>query len=97
MSYFMEEFNTNDSSELELIIRRQHAHKRFLRTQAQMLRQELDLEDELLEQYPEMAGFIHQLNTAEIAAQQKGVEAQYSELQQGRITRFINRLFPGID
>lgn len=93
----MEEFNTDDSSELELLIRQQHAQRRFLKTQARLLEQELFLEDELLEQYPEMAGFIYQLNNAETAAHHKGIAAQYADIQQNRRTRFVNRLFPGID
>lgn len=96
MSYFMEELSMDDS-EWELLIRRQHAQRRFLKTQAQMLRQELELEDELLNENPEIAGFIHQLNSAELAAHQQGIQSQYSNLQQERRTRFLSRLFPGID
>lgn len=86
-----------DDSEWELLIRRQHAKRRFLRTQAHLLQEELELEDELLNENPEMAGLIHQINSAEIAAHQQGIQSQYSSLQRERRTRFLGRLFPGID
>ncbi|BBD62796.1 hypothetical protein NIES2109_56460 (plasmid) [Nostoc sp. HK-01] len=43
-------------------IRRRHNQRRFLRRNAQLLQQELELEDELLESNPELAQMIHDLN-----------------------------------
>lgn len=84
--------------ELEFHIRRQHAQRRYQIAQSQLLQQELDLEDELLNEYPEMTEFIYQINQAEIARQQQGFgEEIQTDLKMGRRTGFINRLFPGIE
>jgi hypothetical protein len=93
----MEGLNMNDD-ELEAHIRRQHALFRYQRSQAQLLNQELDLEEQLLNEYPEMAGFIHQLNTAETSRKQRGFSDEMQpDLKATRRTKFINRLFPGIE
>ncbi|MDM9580247.1 hypothetical protein [Nostoc sp. GT001] len=44
----------------------------FLHRNAQMLQQELDLEDELLAENPELAQAVHAFNMQEILAQQQG-------------------------
>ncbi|MFN6455732.1 MAG: hypothetical protein RM022_026530 [Nostoc sp. EfeVER01] len=53
-------------------IRRRHNHQMFLHRNAQMLQQELDLEDELLAENPELAQAVHAFNMQEILAQQQG-------------------------
>jgi hypothetical protein len=97
MSYFTEESDMDDW-ELEAIIRRQHSRRRYQRSQVELLQQELELEDELLTQNPEMAGFIYQLNSAESARQQQGFsEEMQPDLKSQRRSRFMSRLFPGIE
>ncbi|MEH1828294.1 MAG: hypothetical protein V7L22_23655 [Nostoc sp.] len=46
----------------------------FLRRNAQLLQQELELEAELLEENPELVQVIHSLNMQEIQSNQQGLE-----------------------
>lgn len=97
MNYFMEGLNMSDD-ELDALIRRQHAERRYQQTQGQLLRQELDIEEQLLNEHPEMAGFIYQINTAETLRQQQGFSDEMQpDLKIERRTRFVNWLFPGIE
>lgn len=79
----------------EAYIRHYHNQQRQLRTHAELLQQELDLEDQILAENPEMADSIHQLNTAEISAQQQGMQQSFKFT--GNTGRgLIGRIFPGI-
>ncbi|MBN3958671.1 hypothetical protein [Nostoc sp. NMS8] len=55
-------------------IRRRHNQQMFLRRNAQMLQQELELEDELLTENPELAQAVHAFNMQEIQSNQRGVQ-----------------------
>ncbi|QLE45220.1 hypothetical protein FD723_33400 (plasmid) [Nostoc sp. C052] len=58
----------------ESLIRQRHNQQMFLRRNAQLLQQELELEAELLEENPELAQVIHSLNMQEIQSNQQGLE-----------------------
>ncbi|MCC5619734.1 hypothetical protein LC605_32900 [Nostoc sp. CHAB 5836] len=58
----------------ESLIRQRHNQQMFLRRNAQLLQQELELEAELLEENPELAQIIHSLNMREIQSNQRGVQ-----------------------
>jgi hypothetical protein len=58
----------------ESLIRRRHNQQMFLRRNAQLLQQELELEAELLEENPELAQTIHSLNMQEIQSNQRGLQ-----------------------
>ncbi|AUB35571.1 hypothetical protein COO91_01461 [Nostoc flagelliforme CCNUN1] len=77
-------------------IRRRHNQQMFLRRNAQLLQQELELEAELLEDNPELAQAVHAFNLQEIQAQQQGS----SGVMQGDSTRkeqsVWSRFFPGL-
>ena len=54
-------------------MRRRHNQQMFLRRNAQLLQQELELEAELLIENPELAQVINSLNMQEIQAHQQGL------------------------
>ncbi|RUR77041.1 hypothetical protein PCC6912_40000 [Chlorogloeopsis fritschii PCC 6912] len=53
-------------------IRSFYARQRAMLARENLLHQELQLEQELLDEYPEMAEFIHQINTVEMEMKSKG-------------------------
>ncbi|MCG6138795.1 MAG: hypothetical protein MET45_30090 [Nostoc sp. LLA-1] len=67
--YYEDRLNLSEAQ-----IRRHHQKERFRRRNAELLQQELELEDELLQENPELAQQIHALNAAEIQAQQAGFQ-----------------------
>lgn len=78
-------------------IRRRHNQQMFLRRNAQLLQQELELEAELLEGNPELAQAVHAFNLQEIQAQQQGsfgfMQGDLTPKEQSVWSRF----FPGLD
>jgi len=77
-------------------IRRQHNQRRFLRRNAQLLQQELDLEDELISENPELAQMVHDINTLETQAHRQGFSSVFEVAHQGRKGSVWRRLFPGL-
>lgn len=89
----------NFEDELQLSksqIRRRHNARRFLRRNAELLQQELELEDELLESNPELSQMIHDLNVLETQAHHQG----FGSVTQGESTsqkqNIWSKLFPGL-
>ncbi|QLE46023.1 hypothetical protein FD723_38075 (plasmid) [Nostoc sp. C052] len=58
----------------ESLIIRRYNQQMFLRRNARLLQQELELEAELLEENPELAQTIYTLNMQEIQSNQRGVQ-----------------------
>ncbi|MFN6564256.1 MAG: hypothetical protein RMY28_031310 [Nostoc sp. ChiSLP01] len=77
-------------------IRRRHNGRRFLRRNAQLLQQELELEDELLESNPELAQMIHELNVLETQAGLQGFGSKLEIESSGKPGSVWNRVFPGL-
>lgn len=81
--------------DIESHIRRRALNQSIARRYAQMVEDELQLEQELLEQYPELASAVHALNMQEIAVRQQGVASAIGN-EQGRSHRKGIKLFPGL-
>ncbi|MEH2460265.1 hypothetical protein [Nostoc sp.] len=81
-------------SESQII--RRHRQQMLLRRNAQMLQQELEFEDELLADNPELAQAIHSLNMQEIQAQQQGLFGvmQGDSIPKGQSV--WSKFFPGL-
>ncbi|MFN6501338.1 MAG: hypothetical protein RMX65_030695 [Nostoc sp. DedQUE01] len=77
-------------------IRRRHDQRRFLRRNAQLLQQELDLEDELISENPELAQMVHDINTLETQAHRQGLSSVFEVADEGRKGSVWRRLFPGL-
>ncbi|MHC0067898.1 hypothetical protein ACWATR_34245 [Nostoc sp. UIC 10890] len=78
-------------------IRRRHNQQMFLRRNAQLLQQELELEAELLEDSPELAQTIHSLNIQEIQSNQRGLENVLgSEGLPSKEQSVWSKFFPGL-
>ncbi|MCG6138468.1 MAG: hypothetical protein MET45_28240 [Nostoc sp. LLA-1] len=71
--YYEERLNLSEAQ-----IRRHHQKERFRRRNAELLQQELELEDELLQENPELAQQIHALNAAEIQAETAGFQDSFN-------------------
>ncbi|MBW4430049.1 MAG: hypothetical protein KME50_38350 [Nostoc desertorum CM1-VF14] len=74
-------------------IRRRHNQQMFLRRNAQLLQQELELEAELLEENPELAQAVHAFNMHEILVQQQG-SIQGDSTSKGQSV--WSKFFPGL-
>ncbi|MBW4458506.1 MAG: hypothetical protein KME55_41355 [Nostoc indistinguendum CM1-VF10] len=78
-------------------IRRRHQQRMFLRRNAQLLQQELELEAELLEENPELAKTIHTLNMREIQSNQRGLQNVLgSEESPSKEQSVWSKFFPGL-
>ncbi|MEA5606225.1 hypothetical protein [Nostoc sp. UHCC 0252] len=77
-------------------IRRRHQQRMFLRRNAQLLQQELELEAELLEENPELAQVIHSLNMQEIQSQQQGLFGVMQGDSNPKGQSVWNKFFPGL-
>ncbi|MCC5640276.1 hypothetical protein LC593_31475 [Nostoc sp. CHAB 5844] len=81
---------------LEEQVRRRHNHRRFLRRNAQLLQQELDLEDELISENPELTQMVHDLNTLLT----QGFHQGFGSVEEGdnntRKENVWNNFFPGL-
>ncbi|MCF2152085.1 hypothetical protein IQ276_037955 [Desmonostoc muscorum LEGE 12446] len=81
----------------ESLIRQRHNQQMFLRRNAQLLHQELELEAELLEDNPELAQVIHSLNMQEIQSNQRGLEnVLCSEDSASKEQSFLSSFLPGL-
>ena len=81
----------------ESLIRQRHNQQMFLRRNAQLLQQELELEAELLEENPELAQVIHSLNMREIQSNQRGLENILgSEESPSKEQSVWSKFFPGL-
>ena len=88
---FSEQLQLSES----LIIRR-HNQQMFLRRNAQLLQQELEFEDELLADNPELAQTVHSLNIHEILAQQQGSRSVMQGDSNPKGKSVWSRFFPGL-
>ncbi|MBD2682955.1 MULTISPECIES: hypothetical protein [Nostoc] len=77
-------------------IRRRHNQRRFSHRNAQLLQQELELEDELISENPEFALMIHKINTLETQAGHQGFESVFETGSEGKKASVWGRLFPGL-
>lgn len=78
-------------------IRRRHQQRMFLRRNAQLLQQELELEAELLEENPELAQVIYSLNMREIQSNQQGLQNVLgSKESASKEQSFWSKFFPGL-
>ncbi|MDZ8066972.1 MAG: hypothetical protein RMY64_15340 [Nostoc sp. DedQUE08] len=81
----------------ESIVRQRHNQQMFLRRNAQLLQQELELEAELLEDNPELAQTIHSLNMHEIQSNQQGLENVLGlEESASKKQSVWSKFFPGL-
>ncbi|MBD2496721.1 hypothetical protein [Nostoc sp. FACHB-280] len=80
----------------EAEIRRRHNQRRLLRRNAQLLQQELELEDELIRENPEFAQMIHDLNVLESQAGHRGFGSVFETGGESQKKSVWGRLFPGL-
>lgn len=81
----------------ESLIRQRHNQQMFLRRNAQLLQQELELKAELLEDSPDLAQVIHSLNMQEIQSNQQGLENVLgSEESPSKEQSVWSKFFPGL-
>ncbi|AVH68119.1 hypothetical protein [Nostoc sp. 'Peltigera membranacea cyanobiont' N6] len=74
-----------------------HNQQIFLRRNAQILQQELELEAELLEENPELSQTIHSFNMQEIQSNQQGLENVLgSEGSHSKEQSVWSKFFPGL-
>jgi hypothetical protein len=78
----------------ESLIIRRHNQQMFLRRNAQLLQQELDLEAELLEDNPELAQAVHAFNLQEIQAQQQSSSGVMQGDSTSKEQSIWSRFFP---
>ncbi|MFK0731536.1 MAG: hypothetical protein ACIWVG_10300 [Gloeotrichia echinulata HAB0833] len=78
-------------------IRLWHNQRIFLRRNAQLLQQELEIETELLAENPELAQAIHSLNMQEIQSHQRGLQNLLGvEELSPKAQSIWNKFFPGL-
>jgi hypothetical protein len=78
-------------------IRRRHQQRMFLRRNAQLLQQELELEAELLEENPELAQVIYSLNMREIQSNQQGLQNVLGSKESASKEQSVwSKFFPGL-
>ncbi|MBD2527038.1 hypothetical protein [Nostoc sp. FACHB-133] len=81
----------------ESLVRQRHNQQMFLRRNAQLLREELELEAELLEDSPELAQVIHSFNMQEIQSNQQGLENVLGAEGLGTKKQSVwSKFFPGL-
>lgn len=81
----------------ESLIIRRHNQQMFLRRNAQLLQQELEFEDELLAENPELAQAVHSLNMQEIQSNQRGVQNVLGSQESVSKEQSIwSKFFPGL-
>lgn len=68
----------------------------FLRRNAQLLQQELELEAQLIEENPELAKSIHHFNMQEIQVQQQGFRSGIQEESDSKTQIVWSKFFPGL-
>ncbi|MBD2459307.1 hypothetical protein H6G80_35420 [Nostoc sp. FACHB-87] len=89
----------NFEEELQLSeeqIRRRHNQRWFLRRNAELLQQELELEDELINENPELAQMIHEINTLETQALHRGFGGVFEGDASAKKSNVWNKFFPGL-
>lgn len=78
-------------------IRLWHKQRMFLRRNAQLLQQELEMEAELLAENPELAQSIHSLNMREIQSHQRGLQNVLDvESSVPKLQSIWSKFFPGL-
>ncbi|AUB44693.1 hypothetical protein COO91_10933 (plasmid) [Nostoc flagelliforme CCNUN1] len=78
-------------------MRRRHNQQMFLRRNAQLLQQELEIEAKLLEENPEFARTIHSLNMQEIQSNQRGLQNILGSEKLGAKEQNVwSKFFPGL-
>ncbi|MBD6621153.1 hypothetical protein FNW02_37015 [Komarekiella sp. 'clone 1'] len=77
-------------------IRRRHQQRIFMRRNAELLQQELELEAELLEENPELNQVIHELNTLEIQTGQQGLKDAIQGESSPKHRNVWDSFFPGL-
>ncbi|ACC84897.1 hypothetical protein [Nostoc punctiforme] len=80
----------------ESLMIRRHNQRMFLRRNAQLLQQELELEAELLEGNPELAQAVHAFNLQEIQAQQQGSFGVMQGDSTPKKQSVWSKIFPGL-
>ncbi|MEH2188633.1 MAG: hypothetical protein V7K64_21085 [Nostoc sp.] len=80
----------------ESLIIRRHNQQMFLRRNAQLLQQELEFEDELLADNPELAQAVHAFNMQEIIAQQQGSRGAIQGESDPKNQSVWSKFFPGL-
>ncbi|MEJ6486892.1 hypothetical protein N0Y54_37500 [Nostoc punctiforme UO1] len=81
----------------ESLVRQRHNQQMFLRRNAQLLQQELELEAELLEDSPELAQVIHSFNMQEIQSNQQGLENVLASKESASKEQSVwSKFFPGL-
>ncbi|MEH2151719.1 hypothetical protein [Nostoc sp.] len=81
----------------ESMIRQRHNQQMFLRRNAQLFHQELDLEAELLAENPELAQTIHALNMQEIQSNQQGLQNVLGSEELASEEQSVwSKFFPGL-
>ncbi|MBG1266973.1 hypothetical protein [Nostoc sp. WHI] len=80
----------------ESLIRQRHNQQMFLRRNAQLLQQELEIEAELLEENPELAQTIYSFNMQEIQAQQQGLFGVMQGDSTPKEQSVWSKFFPGL-
>lgn len=80
----------------ESLIRQRHNQQMLLRRNAQLLKQELSFEVELLEDNPELAQTIHSFNIQEIQAQQQGSFCVMQGDSTPKYQSVWSKFFPGL-
>ncbi|MBN3877962.1 MULTISPECIES: hypothetical protein [unclassified Nostoc] len=79
----------------ESLIRQRHNQQMFLRRNAQLLQQELELEAELLMDNPELAQVINSLNMQEFQAHQQGFKGVLKGELTPKSQSIWAKFFPG--
>ncbi|QLE45075.1 hypothetical protein FD723_32470 (plasmid) [Nostoc sp. C052] len=81
----------------ESLIIRRYNQQMFLRRNARLLQQELELEAELLEENPELAQTIYTLNMQEIQSNQRGVQNVLGSQESASKEQSVwSKFFPGL-
>jgi hypothetical protein len=82
----------------ESLIRQRHNQQMFLRRNAQLLQQELELEAELLSENPELAQIIHSFNMQEIQSNQQGLQSVLGAEESASKGQSVwSKFLPGLD
>jgi hypothetical protein len=92
------EYNQQSFDQVENYVRRNFRHQQAVQNYGMMVQRELEMEQELLEAYPELAPMVYKLNQAERMAEYSGVADVLGGAQTDLIGDdvYINSLFPGL-
>jgi hypothetical protein len=77
-------------------IRRRHNQRSFLRRNAQLLQQELELQEQLLEENPELAQAIHDFNNLESQTGYQGLKTTFEGETETKKVNVWSKFFPGL-